>query len=177
MTALDPRAELVSAHDASFIPKSGKQTFGFGYFFNGCASRAERGLEISTLAVVEVTRRCCTLTLAVAQTPPGEDATEGRAGRDPGSTSTRSHCVSIGIACRWASPIIVWTATDAKKKYIDEVDQPRSARHHQTTEQRPTACCSIPVRTRKQSGARRKYDGKVNFQTFEPFRGPRNHGR
>src|SRR4030095_11666030 len=56
--ALDPRAELVSAHDVSFIPKSGKQTFGLGHFFNGCTSRAERGLEISTLAVVDVTRRC-----------------------------------------------------------------------------------------------------------------------
>jgi hypothetical protein len=75
MTALDPRSELVSAHDASFIPKSGKQTFGLGHFFNGCASRAERGLEMSTLAVVDVTRRCA-LTLAVAQTPPGEDATQ-----------------------------------------------------------------------------------------------------
>ena len=73
MTALDPHSELVSAHDASFIPKSGKQTFGLGHFFNGCASRAERGLEISTLAVVDVTRRCA-LTLAVSQTPPGEEA-------------------------------------------------------------------------------------------------------
>src|SRR5438046_7710015 len=71
MTALDPRSELVSAHDASFIPKSGKQTFGLGHFFNGCASRAERGLEMSTLAVVDVTRRCA-FTLAVAQTPPGK---------------------------------------------------------------------------------------------------------
>ena len=70
--ALDPRAELISAQDASFIPKSGKQTFGLGHFFNGCASRAERGLEISTLAVVDVTRRCA-FTLAVAQTPPGAD--------------------------------------------------------------------------------------------------------
>ena len=75
MTALDPHSELVSAHDASFLPKSGKQTFGLGYFFNGCARRAERGLEMSTLAVVDVTRRCA-LTLAVAQTPPGEDATQ-----------------------------------------------------------------------------------------------------
>jgi DDE superfamily endonuclease len=75
MTALDPRAELVSAHDASFIPKSGKHTFGLGHFFNGCASRAERGLEMSTLAVVDVTRRCA-FTLAVAQTPPGEEATQ-----------------------------------------------------------------------------------------------------
>ena len=82
MRALDPRSELVSAHDASFIPKSGKQTFGLGHFFNGCTSRAERGLEISTLAVVDVTRRCA-LTLAVAQTPPGEKP-EGRAGRHAG---------------------------------------------------------------------------------------------
>src|SRR5215468_1018838 len=73
MTALDPHAELISAHDASFISKSGKQTFGLGHFFNGCASRAERGLEISTLAVVDVTRRCA-FTLASAQTPPGEAA-------------------------------------------------------------------------------------------------------
>src|SRR5499427_7281732 len=49
---------LITAHDASFIPKSGKQTFGLGHFFNGCASRAERALEIATLAVVDVTRRC-----------------------------------------------------------------------------------------------------------------------
>ena len=75
MTALDPRAELVSAHDTSFISKSGKQTFGLGHFFNGCASRAARGLEMSTLAVVDVTHRCA-FTLAVAQTPPGEEATQ-----------------------------------------------------------------------------------------------------
>src|SRR5918995_251451 len=38
MTARDPRAALVSAHDASFLPKSGQQTFGLGPCFNGCAS-------------------------------------------------------------------------------------------------------------------------------------------
>ena len=70
--ALDPCSVLISVQDASFIPKSGKQTFGLGHFFNGCANRAERGLEISTLAVVEVTRRCA-FTLAVIQTPPGDD--------------------------------------------------------------------------------------------------------
>ena len=76
MTALDPHAARVSAHDASFIPKSGTQTCGLGHFFNGCASRAERGLESSTLAVVDVTRRCA-CTRAVSQTPPGEEATQG----------------------------------------------------------------------------------------------------
>jgi hypothetical protein len=52
-TALDPQAKVISAQDAFFMPKSGKQTFGLGHFFTGCAGRAERGLEISTLAVVD----------------------------------------------------------------------------------------------------------------------------
>jgi hypothetical protein len=73
MTALASHADLISAHDASFIAKSGKQTCGLGHFFNGCASRAERGLEIATRAVVDGTRRCA-WTLASAQTPPGEAA-------------------------------------------------------------------------------------------------------
>src|SRR4029450_2154966 len=56
MTVLEPCTELISVQDASFIPKSGKQTCGLGQFFNGCANRAERGLEISTLAVLDVQR-------------------------------------------------------------------------------------------------------------------------
>jgi hypothetical protein len=68
-TALDPRAELISAQDASCIPKHGRQTFGLGHFCNGCAGRAERGLELATLAVVDVPRRCA-CTVACAQTPP-----------------------------------------------------------------------------------------------------------
>ena len=67
--ALDPCSEVISAHDASFIPKSVKQTFGLCHFFNGCTSRAERGLEVSTLSVVDVTRRCA-FTLALAQISP-----------------------------------------------------------------------------------------------------------
>jgi hypothetical protein len=54
--ALKTDSVMISAQDASFISKSGKQTFGLGYFFNGCHSRPERGLEISTLALVDVTR-------------------------------------------------------------------------------------------------------------------------
>jgi hypothetical protein len=68
-TALHSQAEVISAQEASCIPKRGTQTFGLGHFFNGGAGRAERGLEISTFAVVDVTHRWA-FTLAVAQTPP-----------------------------------------------------------------------------------------------------------
>jgi len=163
MTVLDPRSELISAHDASFLPKSGKQTFGLGHFFNGCASRAERGLEISTLAVVDVTRRYA-LTLAAAQTPPGAAAVkaeqeetrvdfykqqlrEHRHRLPPGVTS---HCVD---------------GYYAQKKYRDEVV---SLNLHAITKLRSDAdgwfLYTGPHPKRR--GARRKYDGKVNFQAL-----------
>lgn len=40
------------AMDASFIKKSGKETFGLDKFWNGCASRAEKGLEASIITLV-----------------------------------------------------------------------------------------------------------------------------
>jgi hypothetical protein len=39
-SALPEAHELIAAQDASFIPKSGKKTYGLGKFYNGCASRA-----------------------------------------------------------------------------------------------------------------------------------------
>jgi|SRR5262245_13625228 len=41
-TAVKDDLEIISPQDASFIPKGGEQTFGLGYFFNSCVSRAER---------------------------------------------------------------------------------------------------------------------------------------
>jgi len=46
---------LIAAIDCSFIRKSGKQTYGLDKFYNGSQGKAEKGLEISTLAVVDVT--------------------------------------------------------------------------------------------------------------------------
>src|SRR5215831_1565009 len=172
MTVLDPRAELVSAHDASFISKSGKQTFGLGHFFNGCASRAERGLEMSTLAVVDVTRRCA-FTLAVAQTPPGEDATKA----EQDETRVDFYKQQLREHRHRLPPGVHYHCVDgyyAKKKYIDEVV---SLDLHAITKLRSDANCWFaytgPHPQRR--GARRKYDGKVNFQALHRFEdlGPR----
>src|SRR5882672_10856537 len=166
MTALDLRSELVSAHDASFIPKSGKQTFGLGHFFNGCASRAERGLEISTLAVVDVTRRCA-FTLAVAQTPPGEDA------KKTGQEETRVdfYLQQLRAHRHRLPPGVTYHCVDgyyAKKKYIEEVVR---LDLHAITKLRSDADCMFLYTGPhpKRRGARRKYDGKVNFQALHRF--------
>jgi len=172
MTALDPRSELISAHDASFLPKSGKQTFGLGHFFNGCASRAARGLEISTRAVVAVTRRCA-FTLAVAQTPPGAEAPKTaqeetrvdfykqqlHAHRHRLPPSITSHCVD---------------GYYAQKQYIDAVV---SLDLHAIPTLRSAAACLLlstgPPPQRR--GARRQYAGKGNCQDLSRFEdlGPR----
>src|ERR1700741_749340 len=166
MTALDPRSELISAHDASFIPKSGKQTFGLGHFFNGCASRAERGLEMSTLAVVDVTRRCA-FTLAVAQTPPGEDATKA----EQDATRVDFYTQQLRAHRHRLPPGVTSHCVDgyyAKKKYIDEVVR---LDLRAITKLRSDADCMFLYTGPhpKRRGARRKYAGKVNFQDLSRF--------
>jgi DDE superfamily endonuclease len=163
MTALDPHSELVSAHDASFIPKSGQQTFGLGHFFNGCASRAERGLEISTLAVVDVTRRCA-LTLAVSQTPPGEEATRA----EPAETRVDFYTQQLREHRHRLPPGVTYHGVDgyyAKKKYLDAVVR---RKRHAITKLRSDADCWFLYTGPhpKRRGARRTDDGKVNFQTL-----------
>ncbi len=166
--ALAPRSELLSVQDASFIPKSGKQTFGLGHCFNACANRAERGLEISTLAVVDVPRRCA-FTLAVAQTPPGKAETKKNkqeeetridfytqqlpAQRHRFPSASRYHCVDGYFA---------------KQKYIDEVI---ALNLHPITKLRHDANCVFLYTgpQPKRRGRRRKYDGKVNFQDLSRF--------
>lgn len=57
--------------DASFIGKSGRQTYGLDYFWNGTASRAEKGLEISALGWLDITGHQA-YSLSVEQTPARE---------------------------------------------------------------------------------------------------------
>ena len=46
--------ERLLAFDPSFISKSGKRTYGVGYFWSGSAQAVKRGLEIAGLALVDV---------------------------------------------------------------------------------------------------------------------------
>jgi hypothetical protein len=169
-TGLDPHSELISAQDASFIPKSGKQTFGLGHFFNGCANRAERGLEISTLAVVDVTRRCA-FTLAVAQTPPGQDA--AMSGQQEDETRIDFYKQQLRNQRQRLPERVKYHCVDgyfAKKKYLDEV----VALHlHPITKLRYDANCLFLYTGPhpKRRGAKRKYDGKVNFRDLHRFEG------
>lgn len=163
--ALGPNSELVSAQDASFIPKSGKRTFGLGKFFNGCSGRAERGLEISALAVVDVKRRCA-FTLAVEQTPPGDETAsqEEESRIDFYKQQLRRHRRRLPKSVKYHCA----DGYFAKKKYIDEVV---GLGLHPITKLRCDADCMFLYTGphEKRRGPKRKYDGKVCFQDLRRF--------
>jgi IS4 transposase len=52
--AINPQSRKIAAMDCSFIPKSGKQSYGVDYYYNGSASKSEKGQEISVISIVDV---------------------------------------------------------------------------------------------------------------------------
>jgi hypothetical protein len=167
-TVLDPGADLIVVQDASFIPQSGKQTCGLGHFFNGCANRAEPGLELSPLAVGDVSRRCA-VTLAVAQTPPGKAAAR-KAKREDGTRREFYKPQLPDQRQRWPAGIRSHGVAGyfAKQKYLAEGV---ALKLHPLTKLRPDATCLFlytgPQPQRR--GRRRKYDGKGNFHDLPRF--------
>ena len=75
-----PDHEQALIIDASFVPKSGKHTYGLDRFWNGSHSRTEKGLDISTLAWLDLTGNCA-YCLSVEQTPPSSGSSDSEATR------------------------------------------------------------------------------------------------
>jgi hypothetical protein len=165
-SAVPSSHELIVAQDASFIPKSGKQTYGLDKFYDGCAGRPERGLEISALAVVDVTQKGAYLA-AVAQTPATPELKKEQA-----EATRLDHAIAQLKAARPFLPDVVsHLAADgwyARKKYVDAaVDQGL----HVVTKLRRDANMRFRYtgeRTGKQ-GRPKTYDGKVAWQDLSRF--------
>jgi hypothetical protein len=86
-----PTAQI-AAVDCSFIKKRGSATFGFDRYWSGCAGQAEKGLEISAVAMIEVSTGQA-WTLDVVQTPAhlsAKDALQTQEGVPLESTPPRS---------------------------------------------------------------------------------------
>ena len=158
--------ELIAAQDASFIPKSGKKTYGLGKFYNGCASRPQRGLEISALAVVDVTQKGAYI-VAVEQTPSALELKKEQA-----DATRLDHAIEQMRTARPHLPqVLSHLAADgwyAKKKYLDAVV---AEGLHLVTKLRVDANMRFRYtgeRSGKQ-GRPKTYDGKVDWQDLSRF--------
>src|SRR6185436_11555734 len=157
----------IVAFDTSFISKSGKKTFGLDYFFNSCASRAERGLELSMASIVDVDENTA-YTLSVLQTEPSNRPSTKRSKR---CETRMDFYLKHFIQLRPALPLDVkYAAVDgyfAKKKFVDGVCA-------LSLEVVSKLRCDANLRyiytgEQKKRGRRRLYDGKVRFTDLRRF--------
>src|SRR5207248_5972673 len=91
--AVPPEHDQALVMDASFVPKSGKKTYGLDRFWNGSHSRTEKGLAISVLAWLDITDNCA-YGLSLAQTPSTGEAPEPETTRSDVSLDPLPHVVS-----------------------------------------------------------------------------------
>ena len=151
--------------DASFVPKSGKQTYGLDRFWNGSHSRTEKGLEISTLAWLDLTGNCA-YCLSVEQTPPSPGSSDSEATRmdiylDQLRRVVKAH--DLGF--------LRYVLTDgaySKQKFVAGV---RDLGLHQIGKLRADANLRYLYQGPKRPGRGRQktYDGKVCFSDLSRF--------
>jgi hypothetical protein len=156
----------ILAQDASFIPKSGKHTSGLDWFYNGCAGRAERGLEIHACAVVDLTQKGAYVA-AVAQTP----ATPELKKEDAAKTRLDFALQQVQTVRPHLAADIEYLAADgafANKKYADGV---LNTGLHLVTKLRNDANMRFRFTGPRtgQRGRPKVYDGKVDWQDLSRF--------
>jgi hypothetical protein len=151
--------------DASFVSKSGKQTYGLDRFWNGSHSRTEKGLEISPLAWLDITDHCA-YCLSVEQTPPSA------ASSDPEATRMD---VYLGQLSRVVKAhdlrFLRYVVTDgaySKQKFVAGV---RALGLHQIGKLRADANMRYLYQGHKRLGPGRQktYDGKVTWSDLSRF--------
>ena len=151
--------------DASFVPKSGTHTYGLDRFWNGSHSRAEKGLEISTLAWLDITDNCA-YALSVEQTPTSAETSDPEATRmdvylDQLSRVVKAHDLRF---LRY----VITDGAYSKQKFVAGV---RALELHQIGKLRADAHLRYLYRGPKRSGpgCQKTYDGKVNWCDLSRF--------
>ena len=160
-----PEHEQALVTDASFVPKSGKHTYGLDRFWNGSHSRAEKGLELSTLAWLDITDNCA-YALSVEQTPTSAETSDPEATRmdvylDQLSRVVKAHDLKF-------LRDVVADGAYSKQKFVAGV---RALELHQIGKLRADAHLRYLYQGPKRPGPGRQktYDGKVNWSDLSRF--------
>ena len=151
--------------DCTFTEKSGRHTYGLDWFYNGKTQRAERGLEWSVVAVVDVTQKTG-YALSAQQTEAGLGAQESPASDETVPPKSRvdfylghlAYCMAFFPA---AIRYIVADGFYSKYKWVTGVVQ---LGFHSIGRLRSDANLKFLYEgPQKRRGNRRRYDGKVNL--------------
>lgn len=171
--------EKISAMDCSFIPKSGKETFGLGFFYDSSHNKAAKGLEVSNLAVIDVTDHTG-YSLSSWQTPPQQEIEKLVAERKPAEneeaedegeiTRVDFYAEHLRRAAPYLPKDVTYLAVDGYYTKIKFVNAVREVALHMVGKLRHDANLRyLYDGPQKKFGARRKYDGKVKFDDLSRF--------
>ncbi len=157
--AVPPANTQLFAQDASFSAKSGKHTYGLDHFWNGSASKAEKGLEVSLISIVDVEKNQ-SFALSAEQTQP-------RPGIKPQEkTHTRIdfYLAHLQRTAAYFPAAVKYGVCDgfyAKLKFVDGV----SALGYQVVSKLRSDAQLLYLYegAQKPRGRRRKYAGRVDF--------------
>lgn len=162
---IPPEHEQALVVDASFVAKSGKKTYGLDRFWNGSHSRTEKGLEISTLAWLDITSNEA-YCLNVEQTPASDKSANTQATRIDAYLDQLTRVVSQHHLGH-----LRYVITDgyySKKKFLQGV---RALGLHQIGKLRIDANLRHLYQGPKRPGPGRSktYDGKVSWDNLSRF--------
>jgi len=148
------------AMDASFIRKSGKETFGLDKFWNGCASRAEKGLEASIISLVCGKQRA-SFALTVDQTAPDLVEKEGDAEKKTRMDFYAEQVEEVAARILQYTRVGLFDGYYAKQKFVARM---RAAGFTVISRLRSDASLKYLYEgAQKPLGRHRKYEGKVDF--------------
>jgi hypothetical protein len=163
--AIELESEVILAVDCSFIPKSGKQTYGIDYFYNGSASRAEKGLEVSAMAVVDVNKKRG-YSLSVQQTPPNTSSQDNQ----PETTRINHYLAQLEATVPYLPTALRYVVSDGFYSKIKWVEGVTNLKLEAIGKLRRDANLRYPNRDKYSGRGRpRKYGQKVDLTNYSNF--------
>lgn len=116
---LEPFKMCICAFDACFLEKAGKATYGLDYFWNGCSAKAQRGLEISAAAIIDVVTKTA-YPIGATQTPSMKDIKHLIGTSEANRIDFYlSYIKSIAIFIKEFTKITVFDGFYTKKRFVD----------------------------------------------------------
>lgn len=145
---------VIAALDCSFIRKSGSKTYGLAKFWNAKQGKAEQGLEISTLAVVDVDYNTA-YHVSTRQTEPDQIK---------GKTRVDAYAQHFKEDCQFLPKSVRYVVTDAYYSKSSITNAICEMNFHQIGKMR----CDANLRylytgEQKPRGRKKRYDGKVQI--------------
>jgi hypothetical protein len=166
-----PGGAQIAVIDCTFLEKSGRHTYGLDWFYNGKTQRAEKGLELSVIGIVDIEQNTG-YTLSAQQTDAGLSAQATPAGErgTPQGTRMDFYLGHLALCILYMPEWIRYLVADgfySKYKWVNGVVH---LGLHAIGKLRCDADLKFlydgPYSGR---GRRRRYDGKVNLKDHRRF--------